>query len=164
MKKSYSKSGQVYPCPLPKSLPKSKKRVSINEPYTMKIKYTHLDNANTGNPAVWGPAMWFSLHNGAYKYPKKASPFWKNRMKSFIQGIPVMLPCEVCADHACAYIESQKHYLEEVVSGRENLIIFFVNFHNFVNRKLGKPEMSLKDVNKMFSGTSDVLTVEWGPA
>ena len=102
-------------------------------PDTMKIRYKQLNNVNSGSPFVWGPAFWFSMHNGAWRYPKSASPFWKSRMKSFIQGIPVMLPCENCADHACAYIESQKHNLDHIVRGKDNLIKFFVDFHNFVN-------------------------------
>ena len=162
---SYSKSGEMAPCTY--SIPQiSQKKVEIKEPYdgnTMKIEYKHLDNANPSNPSVWGPAMWFSLHNGASIYPiNNPSGFWQNRMKSFIKGIPVMLPCEKCSDHASAYIESQIN-LDKVVSSRENLVNFFIDFHNFVNKRLGKPVMSYKDVHKMFRGTVDVLTVEWGP-
>jgi len=166
----YSKSKKVYPEPC-KSSEAAMTLLSLNnsvvkEPYiidTMKIKYKQLDHANPGNPTVWGPAMWFSLHNGASKYPKSASLFWKDRMKSFIQGIPVMIPCENCADHACAYIESQSCNLETIVSSRDNLMIFFIDFHNFVNERLGKPIMSREAARKMFNGTADVLTVEWGP-
>lgn len=130
---------------------------------TLQVRYKILDHANPGDPAVWGPAFWFSLHNGSTRYPINPSPLWKHRMKSFIQGIPVMVPCEKCADHATAYIESQSHRLDDAVSTREKLFNFFVEFHNFVNQKLGKPEIPLDAVRKMYSGTANVLTVEYGP-
>ena len=69
---------------------------------SLVVKYKVLDHANPGSPEVWGAAFWFSLHNGAVRYPRNASPLWRKRMKSFIIGIPVMVPCEKCADHATA--------------------------------------------------------------
>ena len=45
------------------------------------LKYILMENENSGNPEVWGPAFWFSLHNGAIKYPENPSPLWKERMK-----------------------------------------------------------------------------------
>ena len=35
----------------------------------LKLNYVTLEYANSGNPEVWGPAFWFSLHNGALRYP-----------------------------------------------------------------------------------------------
>ena len=78
MKKSY-KFCNIYPSSYSTL---NKKTQIVHEPFvsdSMKIKYKKLDHANPGNPTVWGPAMWFSLHNGASHYPKSASPFWKNR-------------------------------------------------------------------------------------
>ena len=130
---------------------------------TLKATYKLVKGANSGHPETWGPAFWFSMHNGASSYPKKASPIWRERMKSFIQGIPVMVPCEKCADHACAYIEKRKDDLDEVVKNNENLFVFFVEFHNFVNSRLGKSQMSLEDARKMYGGSAEVLTIEYGP-
>ena len=70
------------------------------------MKYKTDRYVNSANPEVWGPAFWFSLHNGALRYPIQASPTWKERMKHFILGIPVMVPCEKCADHATAHLEA----------------------------------------------------------
>jgi hypothetical protein len=102
------------------------------------------------DPAVWGPAFWFTLHNGAIKYPVSASPLCASRMKGFIMGIPVMIPCEKCADHATAYIESIWPTIDTVVNSRTNLFKFFFNFHNTVNKRLGKPEMSYDAAVKMY--------------
>jgi hypothetical protein len=117
---------------------------------TLRIDYVSI-NAESGNPEVWGPAFWFSLHNGAHKYPVKATPIWKERMKNFIIGIPVMLPCEKCSVHATSYIEKNYHLLDKIVESRTNLFEFFVTFHNDVNKRLNKPEVSLKDAYLIYS-------------
>ena len=130
---------------------------------SMKVKYQTLRYANSGDPDVWGPAFWFSLHNGAVRYPKKASPLWAERMKHFILGIPVMVPCEKCSDHATAYIESRYDDLDRVVQGRATLFPFLVDFHNYVNRRYNKAEMSLVEAERLYMGEADVLTVRFGP-
>jgi len=107
---------------------------------------------NSGNPSVWGPAFWFSLHNGALRYPINPSPLWKERMKNFILGIPVMVPCEKCSDHASAHIEANYYRIDEITSSRSKLFEFFWEFHNFVNQRLGKSEMSLENAYRIYSG------------
>ncbi len=129
---------------------------------SLKVRYKVLKHANPGAPDVWGPAFWFSLHNGAARYPVNASPLWRQRMKSFIMGIPVMVPCEKCADHATAYIES-RHDLDDVVKNKDSLFKFFVDFHNFVNDRLGKTRIPMEAAQKMYQGTANVLTVVYGP-
>lgn len=175
-KKSYYKTAQVYPTSkkvkmcnnidnmdgwgnisvLP-SIIQPKQKVD-----SLQVRYKILEHANPGDPQVWGPAFWFSLHNGATRYPVNATPLWRERMKSFIVGIPVMVPCEKCADHATAYIESRSD-LDEVVKNKDSLFNFFVDFHNFVNVRLGKPEIPLEAAIKMYKGTANVLTVEYNP-
>lgn len=171
----YYKTGQLYPkekvtpppdtgksmngwaatAPLPMMRPKPKT-------VSLKVRYKMLEHANPGAPEVWGPAFWFSLHNGAARYPINASPLWRQRMKSFIMGIPVMVPCEKCADHATAYIESRSD-LDQVVKNRDSLFSFFVDFHNFVNERLGKDKIPMEAALKMYKGTTNVLTVVYGP-
>ena len=99
---------------------------------------------NYAEPTVWGPSFWFILHNGSARYPKQATPVCADRMKGFILGIPVMMPCETCSDHATAHIEANYDRMDEIVSGRDKLFPFFVDFHNYVNRRYNKPEMSLQ--------------------
>jgi hypothetical protein len=48
----------------------------------MNIKMT--EYTNTADPKVWGPSFWFSLHNGAARYPLNASNLIMERMKGFI--------------------------------------------------------------------------------
>ncbi len=105
---------------------------------------------DVNDPKIWGPSFWFTLHNGAVKYPQTASPICAKRMKGFITGIPVMLPCELCSDHATAYIEKHSDKLDKVVSTRENLFNFFVDFHNQVNIRYGKPVISYLEAYNLY--------------
>lgn len=115
-------------------------------------KWDIYDYRNTGEPYVWGPSFWFTLHNGASRYPEKASTSYKERAIGFIKGIPVMIPCDTCAEHATAYIELNMRHIDKITSGRKELFNFFVDFHNYVNKRYNKPEMSYEDAEKMYNG------------
>lgn len=105
---------------------------------------------SNNDPQVWGPKFWFTLHNGALYYPSLANPLFIERMKNFILGIPVMLPCIKCREHATAYIESKKDQLDLICRGKDSLFKFFVDFHNQVNVRNNKPEMSYEDAYKLY--------------
>lgn len=135
-----------------KPLVKTQKFTEESYDNTLQMKYKTDRYVNSANPEVWGPAFWFSLHNGALRYPIQASPTWKERMKHFILGIPVMVPCEKCSDHATAHLEANYYRMDEIVSSRSKLFEFFWEFHNFVNERLNKPKMTLDDAYKMYSG------------
>ena len=142
-------------------LPTPPSPVAGMEGKPLKLNYVTLEYANSGNPEVWGPAFWFSLHNGALRYPVNAAPLWRQRMKHFILGIPVMVPCEKCSDHATAYIEGNYNRIDTVVSGREELFKFFWEFHNYVNKRLGKPLMTLRAAYTMYSATTNVTSLQY---
>jgi hypothetical protein len=102
-------------------------------------------------PEVFGPYNWFVFHNTATNYPQVASPLFAERMKNFILAIPLTLPCQKCKEDATAYIDSYKNQLDLVVSGREQLFNFFVDFHNFVNLKLGKRSYTYDEVKILYN-------------
>lgn len=127
----------------------------------LRLKYEEKDHESTSAPEVFGPAFWFTLHNGASKYPVEASPIQAEKMKGFIKGIPVMLPCEKCSSHSQTYIESKDNELDDVVSGRDKLFKFFWEFHNYVNRRYNKPEPSLEEAKMMFMGKAKVSSLTY---
>lgn len=131
------------------------------EPVKLNMKWDTIQYASSSDPEVWGPSFWFILHNGAAKYPINASPLYAERMKGFILGIPVMIPCEKCSDHATAYIESNWYRIDDIVLGRKKLFNFFCDFHNVLNRRYGKPEMSYEDAYNLYSGRVDVTRLKY---
>lgn len=134
------------------------------DPVKLDMKWQTVQYANSGDPQVWGPAFWFILHNGAARYPIKASPLCAERMKGFILGMEVMIPCEKCADHATAHIEANWRRIDEIVSGRKELFNFFVDFHNVLNRRYGKPEMGYEEAYKLYTGRTNVTKLTYDNA
>jgi hypothetical protein len=120
-----------------------------------------LSYANSENPEVWGPAFWFVVHNGSARYPLKPSNIWKERMKGFIFGMPALIPCEKCADHATAHIEANRERMDEVVSSRENLFNFFVDFHNYVNERYGKRIVGYEEAMQIYTRKTNVKKLSY---
>lgn len=154
---TYYKASALYgKIPKPNSVTEVTITGNRPETSTLDIKYQTISGIDPGKPEIFGPPFWFTLHNGAAHYPIKASVVCMQRMKGFILGIPVMLPCETCSDHATAYIESQREKLDYIVSGREPLFEFLVNMHNYVNRRFGKPEITPSDALKIYTSPATV--------
>lgn len=102
------------------------------------------------SPRVWGRALWFSLHNGALNYPENPDEEKKQMMINFILGLPIIIPCDMCKNHAYEYIQARKNTLHKVVENADNLFKFFWEFHNDVNKRTGKPLMSLEAVYNLY--------------
>jgi len=103
------------------------------------------------DPKIWGPKFWYSLHAGSLGYPENPSETYKNRMRWFIMGIPVMLPCDTCKDHANAYILSHSTEIDNAVLSKDNLFKFFVDFHNAVNYRQRKRVISYEEAYFIYS-------------
>lgn len=122
----------------------------------LELKYTEEQNLATSSPQVFGPPMWFTLHNAAAYYPENASPLTKERMKNVILGLPVLIPCTKCKEHATSYIEKHYNDLDKICSGRDSLFKFFVDFHNYVNQRYNKRIYTYDEAMKLYSGNAKV--------
>jgi Erv1 / Alr family len=111
---------------------------------------TYHNKRASNNPLVWGPPFWYVLHNGAYHYPQHSSPLHAERMKNLIIGLPVMIPCATCKEHATAFIEKHRSRLIDICSSRDSLFKFFVDFHNQVNRRYGKRVLSYEEAYSIY--------------
>jgi hypothetical protein len=117
----------------------------------LNIEWENKKYMNPKDPEVWGPSFWFILHNGAINYPLHANNICKQRMKQFIYGMEVMIPCEQCSDHATSFIEKNRNNLDNIVSSRNKLFNFFVDFHNEINERYKKPIMSYDEAYRLYS-------------
>lgn len=127
----------------------------------VNLDWTVMNYTNSGNPEVWGPAFWFTLHNSSVRYPVNASHITKERMKGFILGLPVMIPCEICSEHATAHIIGNYDKLDDICSGREKLFKFFVDFHNYVNKRYNKPIMGYKEAYALYTNGARVTKLSY---
>lgn len=130
--------------------PKETFYVDVDETETFYEEEVKTIRKNGDLPEVFGPPLWFSLHNASAFYPDNASPVYAERMKNIIIGLPVLIPCGTCKEHATVYIEQNKHKLMEICKTRTTLFEFFVDFHNYVNKRLGKREFTIEEAKSMY--------------
>ena len=108
------------------------------KPLNMRI--TSSNTGSSYDPDVFGPALWFSLHNAATTYPDYPDFTTKSKMKNFLINLDLLIPCQLCKTH---WNENLKKYnLDVVVNSRENLFSFFVFAHNHVNFMSNKSQMN----------------------
>ena len=116
---------------------------------------------NISSPNVWGDAFWFILHLGSCAATDSISPQDAQGYWSFIEGIPAMLPCKDCAKHAREYVLNHESQKNNICKSRDALIKFFVDFHNSVNRRTGKPEISVEEIKKKFRNGGQVAKIRY---
>jgi hypothetical protein len=114
----------------------------------IEIKITAATHGSSYDPEVFGPAFWFTIHNATTTYPNNPTPYVQKGMKEIVSNIPLLIPCVACKEHFFTFLKTSN--LEDATSSKEKLFQFFIDAHNFVNRRFGKPEMSLMDAKKMY--------------
>ena len=127
----------------------------------IEIEWIYNKNNSLSSPAVFGPAQWFTYHNGAANYPLNPPSLTRERMKNFILGIPVMIPCVKCKEHSTAFIENHFDKLDEIVANRNNLFNFFVDFHNHVNKKYNKKIFTYDEAWKLYTGKAQIKIMKY---
>lgn len=123
--------------------------VKVNTP--LEIHYEEKNIQNISSPESWGPAFWFILHLGSVKAPAVIPPEKKDKYWGFIDGIPEMLACGNCAEHARAYVDAHRPLKDIICSSRDNLVRFFTDFHNSVNERAGKPKITYEEIYNKFT-------------
>jgi hypothetical protein len=149
------------PVPMQKPMPASESFSLPTAKNTLEMKWEKKQYANFTDPRVWGPAFWFSLHTSAMNYPVNPSPIFRERMKGRILAIPHEIPCPACKPHASAFIEKHKGRLDEIVSSREKLFNFYVDFHNKVNERFNKKVFTYQEAKNLYSGKANVHTLKY---
>ena len=123
----------------------------------LALSWKENQEASTKSPSVWGPPLWFSIHNGANYYPDEPTHAQIHNMIGYIRGLPEMLPCKrPCAEHARKYIHDNLDNLHDVCSSRLKLFNFFVDFHNYVNERQGKHIMTYDEAYKLYNNQASV--------
>lgn len=106
-------------------------------------------------PSRWtqffGPSTWKALHSITFTFPSAPTEAQKKDYKDFVESLAKVLPCPHCSVHMKEYIRD--HPID--VSNRQAFSRWGVEFHNSVNRRLGKPELSFDEVAKRYSGWTE---------
>jgi len=117
----------------------------------LNISIEEKDCTNIRSPNVWGQAFWFINHLGSVCAPKIIPYEKREKYWNFIDGLPEMLACGKCQKHARNFVEKHRPYKDIICSTRDNLVRFFVDFHNDVNKRNGKPMLDIESVYSLFS-------------
>ena len=126
----------------------------------LNINWKKQEKITTRSPEVFGPAMWFTLHNGAAHLPNVLSPISLSRIKATIDGIPEIVPCDQCSEHARTFIEKNRNRINNMKTG-DDIFKFYVDFHNYVNEKLNKPLMTYEAAYSMYKGGNNVNVMKY---
>lgn len=103
--------------------------------------------------ARWGASVWFLFHTLAHKI--KAGEFQRVKVELLdtVKSICMNLPCPSCAQHAGQYIQRLNY---ASIQSKEDLKLFFFNFHNDVNRRKNIPPFPLSDLDTKYSSANTV--------
>ena len=107
------------------------------------------DTKATRRPDIWGPRLWYILHNTSIFYPEKPEPKERGECLQGLLAIPFYIPCRECKGHAKEFLDEHLSSVQDrdrVVSCRVELFQFVVNFHNRVNIRNKGYEMPYSEV------------------
>lgn len=99
------------------------------------------------DPKVIGPGTWFTLQTAAWNARTK------EEIKFFIKMLRATVdtfPCGDCRKHAQQYLaqnspESDKYANFEYEGKKLGMFLYMVEFHNWPNKRLGKPIVSFTE-------------------
>lgn len=95
-----------------------------------------LSGKNNINPEFWGPFFWRTFHTTAFGYPDNPNKVDKSAYQDFYDNFMKILPCDKCSNSAQRNV--LKADWEYILSSRDRLLKWTYDFHDAVNKKLGK--------------------------
>ena len=107
-----------------------------------------LSDIDASGPACWGPPQWMALHQLLRGYPREnASPEKQAALKSYVQGLAGIIPCNACAQH-------WKALADTVATGsRAEALKWSIDVHNAVNIRTGKKMYSYAEALALLRDT-----------
>jgi len=111
----------------------------------MDIALQQAQNQNT-NPTYVGPGTWNVIHTLAFKAKTK------EQQRDFITTLKIIIdyfPCEKCRGHAQEYLKN--HPIADYQHDRLGMFIWTWKFHNAVNFRTSKNQMSWELAHHLYS-------------
>ena len=108
----------------------------------------YLSDIDASGPACWGPPQWMALHQLLRGYPREnPSPEKQAALKSYVQGLAGIIPCNACAQH-------WKDHADTVATGsRAEALKWSIDVHNSVNNRTGKKMYSYAEALALLRDT-----------
>lgn len=107
----------------------------------------------------FGPGLWFMLHLNA------AHAKTDIQKRAFIEQVRTLgefFPCENCKKHFAKYISEHPITDAQYLNQEDGLFRWTWEFHESVNKRLGKPSVSYTEALSNFTNSHAVCTEECG--
>jgi hypothetical protein len=105
-----------------------------------------MNHSRLHNPKYVGPGLWYGMHIDA------ANAKTSKDKEAVIKRIRILqnnFPCQECKVHFANYLTN--HPPEETIKGGpDSLFLWTVNFHNAVNYRLGKPQITFEEAKSIY--------------
>jgi hypothetical protein len=103
----------------------------------------------------WGNNIWYLFHSLAHKLKEDKFESQKNNIVFIIKTICNTLPCPDCSKDATSMLNKIDF---NTIRNKNDLKMFFFNFHNAINAKLNKPQFNYENLDSKYSNANiDVL-------
>jgi len=100
---------------------------------------------------IWGNCTWYLFHTIAYKIKDSDFIELKNDIIYVIKTITSILPCPECSQDATNQLSKVKF---DNISNKEELKLLLLNFHNHVNKKIGKSNFEISQYDDKYSNAN----------
>ena len=97
---------------------------------------------------IWGNNIWFLFHTIAYKIKENEFLNCKNDLIFIFKNICNNLPCPECSNDATNIINKINF---DNINTKEDFKLLLFNFHNYINKKLNKPEFDINLLDIKYS-------------
>jgi hypothetical protein len=103
----------------------------------------------------WGNNIWYLFHSLAHKLKEDKFESQKNNIIFIIKTICNTLPCPDCSKDATSMLNKIDF---NTIRNKNDLKMFFFNFHNAINAKLNKPQFNYENLDSKYGNANiDVL-------
>jgi len=89
------------------------------------------------------------MHIISFEYPLQPSEYDKRIYHDFYTSLKDVIPCKDCRKHYREFIT--RYPISPHLDARSSLIKWVIQVHNFVNKTLGKAELSVAQVLEIYS-------------
>ena len=105
-----------------------------------------MNHSKLHNPVYVGPGIWYTFHALAAEAKTDTE---KRDVIKHIRMVQQKFPCLDCKGHFGEYLA--KHPPEESLGrAQDSLFLWTVNFHNAVNYRLKKPQVSYEEAKSIY--------------
>ena len=121
-------------------------------PVAMQIEPSHVVTNSISHNTVpkidWGPSIWYFFHILAEKVQSTNFNIVRLELMNIIKLVSMNLPCPLCSTHAKSYLDKVNF---STILTKDDLKRMLLNFHNEVNKRLGKPEFTYSELTEKYS-------------